>query len=98
MKKIVVFIFAVAAVSLGCAGMQQKPTEPERVKVASVDENAGRIVLEDGRVIICRKETPTGSNRPRNVCRWEDEIKAQALRDQDDTRTLLRNYAVITGR
>ena len=58
------------------------------------DPKTGKVTTKDGRVLICRNETPTGTHLPRKICRWEREKKKEMLRDQADMQTLQRNFDV----
>ena len=105
MKKVIVILAITAVFTLGCASTQsatsgaqgaakKKVIDPEKVEVDPVT-GFKKIYLKNGIVLICRKETPTGSNIPREICRWEAQRAAQSLRDQEDTRRIQRNYSVV---
>lgn len=56
----------------------------------TVEMSAGAMAAneseEDPNEIICRRETPTGSNLSRRVCRTRAEIEARAAKDQENLR------------
>jgi hypothetical protein len=62
------------------------------------DPKTGKIVTEDGRVLVCRNEKPTGSNLPRKICRWEEDREAAIQKEQDDMRNIMRRSSIITDR
>jgi hypothetical protein len=58
------------------------------------DPKTGKITTEDGRVIICKNEIPTGTHLPRKICRWEKDKDDEMFREQTDMTTLQRKSSI----
>lgn len=61
----------------------------ERLRLINAQEHANAILTEhDGQRLICKRETPTGSHRPQNICMTVAQRKQAS---EDSRRYLERN-------
>jgi hypothetical protein len=69
----------------------------KNVDEGTQDAMTGKITTEDGRVLVCKDEIPTGSHLPRKICRWETDKDATRLRNQNDLMDIQRKSAIPPG-